>query len=87
MGNLKDNIEGKLDEYEEQYNEVIGFLTEQTGSESQGFAEALEFAAQTVGGLNDIFDGSIGDIAEKLEEISGLIDSIKPILEFIDGLT
>ena len=87
MTGLRENIEGKLGEYEGLYGEVLGLLTEQTGSESEGFSEALEFAEQTVGGLNEIFDGSIGEIADKLEEISGLIDTIKPILDFIDGLT
>ena len=87
MSNLKGNIEGKLGEYEGLYGEVISLLTEQTVGEAEGFSEALDFAEQTVGGLSEVFDGSIGEIADKLEEISGLIDSIKPVLDFIDGLT
>lgn len=86
MGSLESLIEEKISDYKEVYGEVLSFLGDQSGAETEAFDQVLSIADDTLGGVAEVFDGSIGDIADKLEEISGLIDTIKPILDFIDDL-
>lgn len=86
MTDLESLVEGSLGQYSDTYTEVLSFLGGQSEDESGGFEQVLSFAEDTVGGVAEVFDGSIGDIAEKLESVADLIETIEPILEFIDAL-
>ena len=76
---------------------VTEFLTHQKDHLVSGVGEAIgghvgdvmghvEGFMQTGESLGQLFDGGLGDVLSKVDEVSGLLDSIKPVIEMAKAI-
>ena len=87
INTLTEHYKYNIERYHGEYKDMIEALIEQTDKDENDLAKALVLPQETVIDLNKTLDGSIGEVTDKLEAIEGMIEEMKPILDYINDLS